>query len=356
MNNSKRKSRRSKNPFLLRFTSPRQFFLSAGVGLILLGFYWMTETVTAVRFPAANQPAELYANEANDDLRGTIVAGMQEAKQSILLIIYALTDESVISCLREKSEAGVAVKVICDAKASPNIVRRLGSKINILRRIGTGLMHQKILVVDSAKVWIGSANMTGESLRMHGNLITAMESQELAASIKEKAETMAEYDTGPRFLHRNFTIGGQSVELWFFPDDVHGVERLVELIRAAKKTVRVAMFTWTRRDLAQEIIDAKRRGIKAEVVIDRSSGKGVSAIIVKLLQKEGVATKLSQGNVLFHHKFLYIDERILVNGSANWTKAAFTKNDDCFIILHDLTGKQKKQMNTLWDIIMAEAA
>jgi phosphatidylserine/phosphatidylglycerophosphate/cardiolipin synthase-like enzyme len=355
MNTSKRKSRRSKNPFA-GFKSPRQFFLSAVVGLIFLSFYYVTETVSEVRFPAANQPAELYANQARDDLKRTIVSGIKEAKQSVLFIIYALTDNAVITALREKGESGVPVKVICDAVASPEIIKNVGPKVEVLRRIGKGHMHQKILVVDNAKVWIGSANMTGESLRMHGNLITGFESHELAARIKEKADTMSEYKAGPPFLHRNFSIGGQNVELWFFPDDVHGVQRLVDLIRSAKKTVRVAMFTWTRRDLAQEIIDAKRRGVKAEVVIDRGTSKGASAIIVKLLQKEGVTTKLSKGNVLFHHKFLYIDEKILVNGSANWTKRAFTENDDCFIILHDLTEKQKNQMNSLWGIIMAEAA
>ncbi len=166
---------------------------------------------------------------------------------------------------------------------------------------------------------------------------------------------MNEYDHGPRFPHRDFIVGGQKLELWFFPDDVHGVQRLVELIRTAKKTVRVAMFTWTRRDLAQAIIAAKQRGVDAEVVIDSQSGKGASAQIVNLLHKSGVPVGLSQGNALLHHKFLYIDGETLVNGSANWTKAAFTKNDDCFIILHGLTEIQKKQMDSLWEVIRAES-
>lgn len=355
MNHRHRKTRRPKNPSILRVFSLRKISLSTCIGLILYLLFWMTETAGAVRLPTAHQPAELYANQSHDDLRKTTIAGLQEAKKSILFIIYALTDDSIISCLRKKSESGVAVKVICDAEASPEIAEKLGSKVLLLRKIGKGHMHQKILVVDDAKVWIGSANMTKGSLRFYGNLITAMESQELAARIREKAETMKEYGRGPNFEHRNFTIGGQNVELWFFPDDVNGVKRLVELIRSAKKTIRIAMYAWTRRDLAQEVIDAKRRGIKTEVVIDRSFGNGAGAIIAKLLHKEGVSIGLSQGKALLHHKFLYIDETTLVNGSANWTKAAFTKNDDCFIILHDLTEKQTKQMNALWDIIKANS-
>lgn len=356
MNITKPKIKRaSKKRSSMRFPNFKNTFLGTGIGLLLLGLFWISDTLTAVRLPSSNEPAEFYANQLQDDLRNTTLAAIKEAKQSILLIIYSLTDDGVITCLREKSIEGVDVRVICDAKASPNVVSRLGSKVNVIRRMTIGLMHQKILVIDEAKVWIGSANMTGESLRFHGNLIAAMHCPEMAAHIKAKAQTMNEYDQGPCFPHREFSIGGQKVELWFFPDDKHGVQRLVELIRTAKKTIRVAMFTWTRSDLAKEIIAAKQRGIDTQVVIDNQQGKGAGAAIVKQLFKAGVPVGLSQGSALLHHKFLYIDGEILVNGSANWTKAAFTKNDDCFIIIQNLTKKQKMHLDGLWKVISSES-
>lgn len=353
MNISKRPIKRSSKKRSLPRLKKAAF--SAFIGLILLGLFWVTETLTEVRLPVSNQPAELYANQVNDDLRKSAIAGINTAKRSIHLIIYSLTDDSIISCLRQKSNEGVKVKVICDAKASPNVSSKLGPKISLVRRMATGLMHQKILVVDEAKVWIGSANMTGESLRFHGNLITAMESPAMAAHIISKAETMNEYDQGIPFPHRKFSIGGQQVELWFFPDDAHGVQRLAELIRTAKKTIRVAMFTWTRSDLAKEMIAARQRGVDTEIVIDHQQAKGAGAAVVKQLCKAGVPVSLSQGSALLHHKFLYIDGRTLVNGSANWTKAAFTKNDDCFIILQNLTEKQKTHMDRLWEVIASDS-
>ena len=58
---------------------------------------------------------------------------------------------------------------------------------------------------------------------------------------------------------------------------------------------------------------------------------------------------------LLHHKFILIDDQTLLVGSANWTKAAFYKNSDCFLILHNLTDDQKTFMNRLWTRLEAES-
>lgn len=337
--------------------SLRNIFLSIGFTLIVGCFGWLQQELTDARLPTADQPAELYANQTRDDLRQTIVGGIDQAKESVLFIIYALTDKGIITSLRRKSDEGIPVKVICDAKASPGIVKNLGPKVDLVRRYSTGFMHQKILVVDGRQVWIGSANMTQDSLRLHANLITAMECPALASMITQKASTVTEDSFGPPMKHREFQIGGQKVEFWLFPDDSQGVNRLKQLIESAQKTVRVAMFAWTRNDLAQAVIAAKQRGVKTEVIIDSKNGKGFGAKIVKLLREEGVSIGLSRvaGNGLLHHKFLYIDGHTLVNGSANWTQRAFNLNNDCFLILHNLTEKQKKHMEKLWEVIVAES-
>ena len=50
-----------------------------------------------------------------------------------------------MQALRQKSAEGVSVKVICDAKASPNIIQKLDPKIEVVRRFAKGLMHLKVL-------------------------------------------------------------------------------------------------------------------------------------------------------------------------------------------------------------------
>jgi phosphatidylserine/phosphatidylglycerophosphate/cardiolipin synthase-like enzyme len=115
------------------------------------------------------------------------------------------------------------------------------------------------------------------------------------------------------------------------------------------------MFTWTRRDLASSVVAASRRGVDVEVVIDYNAGRGAGAEIVRLLKQGGVTVHLSRGGPLLHHKFLYIDGSVLVNGSANWTRAAFRQNNDCFIVIKELNDEQRNQLDALWTNIFNDS-
>jgi cardiolipin synthase A/B len=329
--------------------------------LIIYGIAWFQEElVPQASLPTRStalyeKPLELYANQVKDDLTQLFLSSINNAQHSIHLIIYALTDPQIISALQHQAEKGIDVRVIADAKASPNLDSKLGSKIRIVRRFGPGLMHQKILVIDEKRLLIGSANLTRESLSMHGNLVTAIDCEPVAKMMIAKANTLKIEGRCEKIPYEEFFIGNQKMEFWFLPDNKNGMSRLQELISTAKKTVQVAMFTWTSTELAQSTIEAAKRGVKVEVVIDHYSGKGASSKIVKLFKKNGIDVSLSQGGPLLHHKFLLIDDHTLVNGSANWTRAAFTQNDDCFFILSPLNDSQKNQMKKLWSIIKAES-
>ena len=317
--------------------------------------FWVQDQHHEIKIPVDGKPVELYANQVDDNLTEIFRQAIDQAQKSILLIVYSFTDNKIINALKKQSQKGIDVKVICDAKASPYIDSKLGDKIAVVRRFGPGLMHQKILVIDKEKVWLGSANMTPDSLRMHGNLVTGIHNEKLAGCIHAKAETLKFEGRSTHFPQENFWTGGQQTELWFLPDNQKAVPHLTSLIESARKTIRIAMFTWTRQDLAKAVIQAANKGIDVQVVIDRSSGKGASANIFSLLKKNGVPVFLSSGAPLLHHKFLYIDGKTLVNGSANWTKAAFTQNDDCFLVIHNLTEEQKKQMEALWNVVWQES-
>ncbi len=134
-----------------------------------------------------------------------------------------------------------------------------------------------------AETWIGSANMTGESLRMNGNLVMVIPSASVAKTVLDRAEGMIRNSAYEGYPHQEFVVGGQPLELWFLPDDPLAVKRLVDLIRQAKSSLRVAMFTWTRKDLAEEVIKKHKQGISTEVLMDRNSGEGAGREVVDLL-------------------------------------------------------------------------
>lgn len=318
-------------------------------------FFGVAYYYTEARLPDRETPIRLYANQSRDDLTLTLVKAIDKAEKSILVIVYTLTDHTIINRLKQKAEEGLDVTVIVDGEASPRVAKQLGPKIHTFVRNDSGLMHQKIIVIDKKQVWVGSANMTRHSLRIHGNLVSGLESPELAEYVlSEAANTSkgAEVAQG----HRAFTIGGQNVELWFLPSGQEPVTKLVHLIDSAKKSVKIAMFTWTRKDLAEATIRAKLRGLQVEVAMDKNSALGSSKYIANMFLEGQLPTYINQNDGLLHYKFMWIDSNILVNGSANWTKAAFTQNRDCFMIIYNLTDSQKKLMNNLWKVIIAESA
>lgn len=328
---------------------------TAIVSLLIVFASWVTQTVsTPPLLPDSTHPIELYANQTRDDLQGTFASAILSAKESVLLIIYSLTDSHVIHALKEKSQQGIPVTVICDPKASRRVEQKVGPDVATFKRFTDGLMHQKILVIDGKQIWLGSANMTTESLRTHGNLVMGFESPALAEVIKQKAAAMKE-DACIAIPHQEVVLGTQKTELWFLPDDPQAVQRIKQLLQSAQKTLKIAMFTWTRYDLAQEVINAAKRGVSVEVVIDKQSGHGASAKVVKMLKQGGIPVRLSTGSALLHHKFAYIDDTTLINGSANWTKAAFTQNDDCFLILHEVNERQKDLLASMWGVIINES-
>ena len=107
--------------------------------------------------------------------------------------------------------------------------------------------------------------------------------------------------------------------------------------------------------LSHALIDAHKRGVDVDVVIDNDSAKQTSRKVFLQLKREGVPVSLSARAGLLHHKLLIVDDEMLVTGSANWTKAAFTSNDDNISFIYPLTQDQKKMLQALWEQIKKES-
>jgi cardiolipin synthase A/B len=340
-----------------RFLSFTKFFsVSGSICSLLWIFYILLEqfplhSTEPIRLPSSNSPIELYSNQTSDDLTSLFTSAIAKANESVTLIIYSLTDPDIIQALNKKGAENIPVYIACDAKASPKITSKL-ENVQLVKCFGEGFMHQKILIIDEKFILLGSANFTPSSLRTHGNLVMGIENSVLACALTKRSKSMNEERiVSSPLLHCESQIGSQNIELWILPDDPGGADRIISLLRSAKKTIKVAMFTWTRTDFTKELIAASQRGVKVETVIDRNCAKGANSKVVKMLQKSGIPFQLHRGQGLLHHKFAYIDDEILVNGSANWTKNAFDLNDDSFVVLYPLTEEQKCKMNTLWEAV-----
>ncbi len=304
----------------------------------LLTFWIFCGVEKTIELPEKGKPALLFSNESQDDLFHTFTQAIDSAKNSIYLVVYSLTDPKITRCLKKKAELGLEVTVECDARGSSAVIRKLGERVHITTRNKGGLLHQKILIIDGCKIYIGSANITEESLRLHNNLVLAFFHEDLAKKIRHEKKSS---------VPKECEIEGQKLKLYTLPEKGEGSQYLLQLIKNAKTSLKIAMFTWTRPDFADAIIAAKQRGIEVEVYLDRNSANGAGKKVTKRLEEADITLFLSKGPSLLHHKFMYIDDESLVSGSANWTKAAFLQNTDCFFHLQNLNKAQKKKMATI---------
>lgn len=315
--------------------------------LVFSGCIWLVLDSTSPELPSSEEVL-LYSNQAHQNLRLTFLKAIESSQKSIHLVMFGLSDPEILQAL---SRTKVKTTVYYDPSGSPQLRPHLSVQFAHCQFFpvqSSGLMHQKILVIDEEMIFIGSANMTPPSLTMHDNLVIGLKNRDMARFLLEKAAL------SPGYLRSN--RGQQDVELWLLPDpEGQALQNLRKKIQSAQKSISIALFTFTHLDLIEEMISAHNRGIAVHLVVDLHSGLGASKKAIEKIKQAGIQVSISQGIQLLHHKFVLIDGQTLITGSANWTKAAFTKNHDCLLALQRLNKKQKKFMQKLWKRIEAEA-
>ncbi|MBI2742526.1 MAG: hypothetical protein HYX48_01245 [Chlamydiales bacterium] len=320
-----------------------KFFATAGsAALILFGFVWVALLSRSQPLPTAETPLLLYSNQSRDNLHALFAQAIREAKSSLHISMYALTDPELLALLRQQAKKGVSTTLFYDPSATskpPDSENFYAFPI----KLPGALMHRKILIVDEERVFIGSANFTTTSLKIHDNLVAGILNPQLAHFL-----TRCDREIFP------FFTGEAAGELWLLPSQ-EALERTLELLNQAKKSIYVAMFTLTHPELTRALIEAHARGVDVRVAVDHYTAEGASLPMLKALQNAGVPLYLSAGQQLFHHKWALIDSSTLLLGSANWTQAAFARNQDCFLVLPALSQKQLSQIQKIWKIIELES-
>lgn len=331
------------------------FFWTLIAALTALFVGYCDKAIAPISLPDEGEPALLYSTQLGDDLRRLYLEILDSAEESIFITSYTFTDRRIAAKLQQKQQRGVDVIVVCDKEASPHARRLLGANVKLILRHDKGLMHTKIALIDGQRVIIGTANLTSESLTAQGNLVAVMNSKALANFLAEGLSSqLSAHGHASMARQTTFSIGGQTVEMWLLPNG-KARERLLQLIASAEKTIRVAMFTFTRHDLAQALSRATKRGVAVHVTLDRQQCQSANKSICSFISRLQIPLSVSTRVPLFHYKFMEIDNKILVCGSANWTRAAFSDNDDCFFVLYPLTPTQQTLMRKLGSAIDADS-
>jgi len=127
-----------------------------------------------------------------------------------------------------------------------------------------------------------------------------------------------------------------SAQVAFTPgDDAAGL--VVAAIRQAKRQVLVQAFGFTHKDIAQALVDARRRGVDVQVIADPDQATTLRTSLVDWMASQGVPVWLDGEHNAAHNKVMIIDngrpEAALITGSFNFTQAAQHRNAENLLLL-----------------------
>ena len=116
----------------------------------------------------------------------------------------------------------------------------------------------------------------------------------------------------------------------------HGgcTEAVVEALGEAKSTVLVQAYSFTSAPIARALVDARRRGVHVEVLLDKSqrTEKYSSATFI---YNNGIPCFIDSQHAIAHNKVIVIDGRTVITGSFNFTKAAEDNNAENMLVIRD---------------------
>ena len=122
-----------------------------------------------------------------------------------------------------------------------------------------------------------------------------------------------------------------TVEVFFSPKG-GATEAIINEIGKAKSEILIQAYSFTSAPIAKALLEAHKRGVKIEAVLDKSqrSEKYTSATF---LLNEGIPVTIDDKHAISHSKIFVIDRQTLITGSFNFTKAAEEKNAENLLIL-----------------------
>jgi len=139
-----------------------------------------------------------------------------------------------------------------------------------------------------------------------------------------------------------FTVWGQAaetppflppIEIYFSPGG-GCTEAMLKEMRAAKKSILVQAYWFTSPIIAKALVDAHKRGVKVEVILDKSRTDR-DHTQADVLAQAGVPTLIDGKHVTAHNKVIVVDGEVVITGSFNFTSQSEDQNAENLLVIRD---------------------
>ncbi len=132
-------------------------------------------------------------------------------------------------------------------------------------------------------------------------------------------------------LSHDLTLNNTPVQVYFSP--LGGcAQAIVKEIDSAKNQILVQAYSFTSRPIAKALLEAHKRGVKVEAIVDKSQ-RTKNYTSATFLANSRVPTFIDDAHDIAHNKVMIIDGQTVITGSFNFTRAAEEKNAENLLII-----------------------
>lgn len=111
---------------------------------------------------------------------------------------------------------------------------------------------------------------------------------------------------------------------------------IVREIESARSSLLIQAYSFTSAPIAASVVEAQRRGIRIQVLLDKSN-RTEKYSAADFLAHAGVPVFIDAKHAIAHNKIMVIDKTTVITGSFNFTKAAEESNAENLLIFRSAT-------------------
>ena len=108
--------------------------------------------------------------------------------------------------------------------------------------------------------------------------------------------------------------------------------RIISEINAARSEILVQAYSFTSAEIGKALINAHKRGVKVEAILDRSQ-RTAKYSWATFLANMRIPTYIDSEHAIAHNKVIIIDAFTTITGSFNFTKAAQERNAENLLVI-----------------------
>lgn len=138
-------------------------------------------------------------------------------------------------------------------------------------------------------------------------------------------------------------VPAAQIRVFFTPG--HSVETAIaEVVDEARNRIYVQAYSFTNPLIVQALANAKARDVNVIVVLDKSN-RNQKYSAADFTKNSGIETLIDDRHAIAHNKVMIIDDRVVITGSYNFTRAAEKSNAENLVIIESAPIAQKYLQN-----------